>query len=96
MDEDVPDWLSENGVVLVGVDVPSVDHLDSKTLPIHHALGTHGIRILESLDLSGVPEGLYELIALPIKLVAADGAPVRAILREWPSRNGALPGQTSR
>jgi arylformamidase len=81
MEPDVPEWLHQQGVILVGVDVPSVDDLDSKTLPNHHALGEHGIAILESLDLSRVPGGLYELIALPLKLVGADGAPVRAILR---------------
>jgi arylformamidase len=79
--EDVPSWLAERGVILLGLDVPSVDVLDSKTLPIHHALGRHGIAILESLDLSAVPEGEYELIALPLKIVGADGSPVRAVLR---------------
>jgi arylformamidase len=77
----VPAWLHERGVVLLGVDVPSVDALDSKDLPIHQALGRHGIAILESLDLAGVPEGLYELTALPLRLVGADGSPVRAVLR---------------
>jgi arylformamidase len=84
MEEDVPEWFHQNGVVLVGVDVPSVDDLDSKTLPNHHALGARGIAILESLDLSRVSGGTYELIALPMKLAGADGAPVRAILRDWP------------
>ena len=79
--EDVPEWLAARGVVLVGLDVPSVDALDSKTLPVHHGLGRHGIAILESLDLSGVPEGVYELIALPLRLAGADGSPVRAVLR---------------
>jgi arylformamidase len=79
--EDVPKWLRQRGIVLLGLDVPSVDVLDSKTLPIHHALGGCGIAILESLDLAGVPEGVYELIALPLRLVGADGSPVRAILR---------------
>ncbi len=81
LDEDVPAWLAERGVILLGLDVPSVDVLDSKTLPVHHALGRHGVAILESLDLSAVPEGVYELIALPLKLVGADGSPVRAVLR---------------
>jgi arylformamidase len=81
---DVPEWLREQGVVLVGVDVPSVDALDSKELPVHHALGRHGIAILESLDLAGVPEGVYELIALPLRLAGADGSPVRAVLRSIP------------
>lgn len=81
LEEDVPAWLAERGVILLGLDVPSVDVLDSKTLPVHHALGRHGIAILESLELSAVPEGVYELIALPLKLVGADGSPVRAVLR---------------
>jgi arylformamidase len=82
LDPAVPAWLAGRGVVLVGVDVPSVDALDSKDLPIHHGLGRHGIAILESLRLAEVPAGLYELIALPLKLAGADGAPVRAILRQ--------------
>lgn len=78
---DVPAYLKELGVILVGLDVPSVDALDSKDLPIHHGLAENGIHILESLYLADVPPGRYELIALPLKLVGADGAPVRAILR---------------
>ncbi len=78
---DVPAYLAAHGVVLVGFDVPSVDQLDSKQLPIHHALASHGIHILESLQLTGVPEGEYELIALPLKIVGGDAAPVRAVLR---------------
>ena len=81
MARDVPGWLANQGVILVGVDLPSVDAIDSKDLPIHHALGENRIAILESLQLAGVPEGIYELIALPLKIVGADGAPVRAVLR---------------
>lgn len=81
MTRDVPGWLASQRVTLVGVDVPSVDAIDSKDLPIHHALGENRIAILESLSLNGVPEGVYELIAVPLKLSGADGAPVRAILR---------------
>lgn len=81
MEPELPDWLRERGVVLVGVDVPSVDALDSPDLPIHHALGRCDIQILESLRLVEVPAGPYELIALPLKLLGADGSPVRAILR---------------
>jgi arylformamidase len=80
--ESVPAYLREKGVILLGLDVPSVDPIDSKTLPIHHALGSLGIAILESVDLTRVEPGLYELIALPLKIIGADGSPVRAILRE--------------
>jgi len=85
LDLEVPAFLSERGVVLAGFDLPSVDTLDSKTLPVHHALAAHRIAIVEGLDLTRVEAGVYELIALPIRLVGADGAPVRAILREWES-----------
>ena len=78
---DVPSYLQAQGVVLAGFDVPSVDALDSKTLPIHHALDAARIAILKSLLLADVPPGVYELLALPLKLVGADGAPVRAVLR---------------
>jgi arylformamidase len=81
MADDVPSYLHDQGVVLIGVDVPSVDKLASKDLPNHHRLTAHGIAILEALDLSRVSTGVYELIALPLKLVGADGSPVRAVLR---------------
>lgn len=85
MDTEVIPFLGAQGVVLVGLDVPSVDPIDSKDLPNHHALAAHGIAILEALDLADVPPGRYELIALPMKLIGADGAPVRAILIGEPS-----------
>lgn len=77
----VAEKLGQRGVVLVGFDLPSVDQIDSKELPNHHALDAAGIRILEGLNLAHVPPGAYELLALPLKLVGADGAPVRAVLR---------------
>ena len=80
MAADVPAFLAGQGVALVGVDVPSVDPIESAELEIHHVLGRHGIGILESLDLEAVPEGVYELIALPLRLAGADGSPVRAVL----------------
>jgi len=66
--------------VLLGVDVPSVDVLDSQELPNHHALARNQIAILESLNLKGVEEGLYDLVAAPLKVVGGDAAPVRALL----------------
>lgn len=72
--------LAARGVRLIGVDVPSVDRIQSKELPIHHALARHGVHILESLDLRAVEPGRYRLIALPLRLEGADGSPVRALL----------------
>lgn len=81
MAADLPDYLGSQGVVLVGVDLPSVDPIDSKALNNHHALGRNGIHILENLKLIEVPPGVYDLIAAPLKIVGADASPVRAILR---------------
>ncbi len=81
MDKDVPAWLAANGVVLVGLDAPSVDAFSSKNLPRHHACGDADILILENLDLERVTPGNYELMALPLKITGADGSPVRAVLR---------------
>lgn len=73
--------LHERGVRLVGIDTPSVDLFDSKDLPAHQMFLRHDTAILEGLVLRDVPEGLYELVALPLKLVGFDASPVRAILR---------------
>ena len=78
------EWLAALGVTLVGIDSQSVDPADSKTLDSHHALLRLNLRVLENLVLDAVPEGDYELIALPLKLITADASPVRAILRELP------------
>lgn len=75
------DHLGVNGVVLYGTDAPSMDAADSTTLPGHNALRRNRIAILEGLDLTGVPDGLYELAALPLKIAGGDGSPVRAVLR---------------
>ncbi|MDP4621265.1 MAG: arylformamidase [Hydrogenophaga sp.] len=74
-------WLADRGVVLVGTDSASVDPANSKTLDSHQVLRQRGLRVLENLWLDEVPEGDYELIALPLKLTTADASPVRAILR---------------
>lgn len=79
---DLPAWLAARGVGLVGLDVPSVDAPDSKELALHHALDRAGILILENLDLRGVEPGVYELIALPLRVRGGDGSPVRAVLRQ--------------
>lgn len=76
--------LADAGVQLVGIDTASIDPADSKTLPSHQVLRRCGLRVLENLVLDEVPEGDYELIALPLKLMMADASPVRAVLRPLP------------
>jgi arylformamidase len=78
---DTIELLARHGVVLIGVDTPSLDPQESKTLDAHHAVRRHRMAILEGIVLDGVPEGDYELIALPLKLHGLDASPVRAVLR---------------
>jgi arylformamidase len=81
LEADLGPFLAERGIRLIGVDVPSVDPIDSKDLHAHHSLNHNGIHILESVLLDKVEPGDYELIALPLPLVEGDGSPVRAVLR---------------
>jgi len=73
--------LARRGIRLLGVDAPSVDERENRTLDVHRALFGGGAFVLENLDLRDVPEGRYELIAPPQRLVGLDAAPVRAVLR---------------
>ncbi len=76
------EFLAERKVILVGIDTPSIDPADSKELPAHHATIASGMAILEQISLEAVPEGLYELICLPLKIEDGDASPVRAVLRK--------------
>ena len=72
--------LAEKGCILVGTDAMSVDPIDAADLPVHRTLLSRGIAVLENLDLSSVPAGEYQLIALPIRFKELDASPVRAVL----------------
>lgn len=81
---DTINMLAAKGVRLIGIDSASLDPETSKAMDAHHAVQRHDMRILEGLVFDGVPDGRYELIALPLKIAQADAAPVRAVLRELP------------
>lgn len=74
------DHLHSKGVVLVGVDTPSIDLQEDKQLESHQAVAQHDMAILEGVVLSGVEAGVYTLCALPLRLENADASPVRAVL----------------
>jgi arylformamidase len=74
--------LAATGVVLIGIDTPSVDPSDSKDLPSHKMIFKHDMSILEGLILKDVPVGEYFLSALPLPIAGGDASPVRAVL--WP------------
>jgi arylformamidase len=72
--------LAKKGVRLVGIDTPSIDLAEDKILESHQAVGKNDMAILEGIVLDKVNPGLYDLIALPLKIEGADGSPVRAVL----------------
>ena len=72
--------LADQGAMLVGTDGASIDPEDAEDLPAHRALLERGVALLEDLDLDGVPEGEYQLVALPLRFENLDASPVRAIL----------------
>lgn len=76
------DALHARGVVLIGIDTPSVDPFESKALEAHQAFARHDMAILEGVVLDDAADGEYELIALPLRLGGADASPVRAVLRD--------------
>jgi arylformamidase len=78
------DWLHRKGVVLVGIDTPSVDPFEDKELAAHHALGRCGMVCLEGLRLDAAVPGLYRLMAFPLRIMGADGSPLRAVLEPLP------------
>lgn len=81
LEKRVVEHIASHGIRLFGIDVTSVDDIDSKTLDIHHLLYERDIMILENAVLDDIEPGYYDFVALPLKLRGADGSPVRAALR---------------
>jgi arylformamidase len=76
------EWLVEHGLRLLGTDYLSAAPFDNGIKPHRLLLGAEVI-LLEGLDLRAIKPGTYELICLPLKLTGLDGAPARAVLREY-------------
>jgi arylformamidase len=76
--------MTERAVNLAGIDYLSVDRFGDEDYPAHRTLLGHGVLIIEGLDLEATPPGRYTLVALPLKIAAGDGSPVRAILIQPP------------
>ncbi len=75
-------WLGSHGVRLIGTDAPSVDPASSQDLPAHKTFLRYDVVIVENLCLDGIPDGDYELMALPIRIAGSDAAPARVLLRQ--------------
>jgi arylformamidase len=74
-------YLVDQGVKVVGIDYLSVEQFKKAGAPAHRALLSHGVVIIEGLNLAEVEPGMYEMYCLPLRVVGADGAPARVILK---------------
>jgi arylformamidase len=79
---DGAEYLLERGVELVGIDALSIEPFGSSDFAVHHLLLARGVVIVEGLDLSSIPAGVYQFVCLPLRLEGLDGAPARAVLIE--------------
>ena len=77
---DGAEYLVAKGVELVGIDYLSIEQFHSGHHRTHLTLLGRGVVIVEGLDLSQPPPGVYQLICLPLRLAGLDGAPARAVL----------------
>ncbi|MEW5802514.1 MAG: cyclase family protein [bacterium] len=75
------EWLTQKGVVLIGIDCLSIESFDTKDYCLHRFLLSHGVVVVEGIVLKSVPPGIYELFCAPLKIVKGDGAPARVFLR---------------
>ena len=78
--QDAAEFLTERAGRLLGIDYLSVERDGDGSFPVHRALLGAGFLLLEYVDLSAVPAGVYRLICLPLKLERAEAAPCRALL----------------
>jgi arylformamidase len=80
LDPSIARDLAALGVILVGIDTPSVDPYEDEAFEAHRALVREGLTWLEGLVLADVAPGRYDLVALPLRIEGGDGSPVRAVL----------------
>jgi len=73
-------FLRDKKISVVGLDyfgIASGEHV----LEVHKSLLGSGIWIIETIDLSAVKAGNYEIICLPLKVAHGDAGPARIIVR---------------
>ena len=78
------DYLVEKKIRVVGLDYLTVAHTEppDHINKVHRAFLSHGIYILEAVNLDGVPAGKYEMMCLTLRIENGDAAPCRVILKK--------------
>lgn len=78
---DAAEWLVENrSIQAIGLDTPSIDYGPSEDFAAHRILFPENIAVFENLtNLNDLPATGAHLMALPMKIEGAGGAPLRAV-----------------
>ena len=74
--EDAASYLASLNTLAV-----AIDYLSAGSPETHRTLLGAGVVIIEGLNLTGISQGRYELLCLPLKILGGDGAPARVLLR---------------
>jgi arylformamidase len=80
--EDAASYLASLNTLSV-----AIDYLSAGSPETHRTLLGAGVVIIEGLNLTGISQGRYELLCLPVKILGGDGAPARVLLRVSGSAN---------
>jgi len=75
-------YIVDSSVMTVGVDYLSVGGFYKDGVETHNVLLGAEVWIIEGINLTKIQPGKYDLVCLPIKILGADGAPARAVLRK--------------
>jgi arylformamidase len=80
--QEAAEYLVRQQVQTVGIDYLSIGGYKGDGGATHIALLGAGIWIIEGLYLANISAGDYEMVCLPLRLLGAEGAPARVILRQ--------------
>jgi kynurenine formamidase len=80
LSKNAAEFLVEKGIQGIGLDVISIDAIDSVEYPVHKITLGNGLFIIENLtNLNSIPQQYFRLAAFPLKIQDGDGSPVRAV-----------------
>ena len=74
--EDAASYLASLNTLTVGI-----DYLSAGSPETHRTLLSAGVVIVEGLNMTGISQGRYELLCLPLRILGGDGALARALLK---------------
>lgn len=76
------EWLVSRGIRVTGLDFLTIEHSADQTFPVHKCMLGSGMAIIEGVSMKHAPVGRVELICAPMRLLKAEGAPCRVLVRE--------------